>query len=699
MSARIELTTPLGPGALKFESMEVIETLGRIPQYTIVALSESPDLDPYALLGKQVTVSLDHAQNGKRHFNAHVTGFRQSGFTIHHIKYEITAHPWLWFLTRTADCRIFQKMKVTDIIHEVFSKYPSAQYDMSLSGEYSEREYCVQYRESDFQFVSRLMEEEGIHYYFTHDRDKHTLVLADSMSHKPFPGYKRLRYLPGDQSDREIERVFDWVYDYEIKTGAFVLDDYDYSKPRVALKQQAKEVRPHPEAAHEFYDYPGRFDTPSKGENYVRIRMEEQQGRHLTFRGKSNARGIATGCELTLTDHPRVDQNRTYLITSTHLRMTSVAEAMGTAPNAGFDATFTCIDSKTQYRPRRLTPKPTVQGPQTAKVVGPAGEEIFTDEQARVKVHFHWDRHGQEDENSSCWLRVSYPTAGKGWGAVQVPRIGQEVIVDFLEGDPDRPIITGRVYNAVQVPPYAAPGTVSGMKSQTHKGKGHNAMTMDDTAGQEKVDIHAQHDMATTVLNDQTNNVKNNRNTKVDVDDSLTVTGNRTAHVQGKLSETIDTGHEVTVTAGRTETISGGLTSIINDSATSTITGGSTKTITGTYTSTVEGDVDKTITTGEKKTVSAGKTLTVTDGGFSENVTGERKTTVDGALSTYATSTLYLHSDGVATYRSETSLTLAVKDSKVDVTSSSITISAGGSTIKVDGSGVSVNGHKISLNC
>lgn len=698
MPARIQLITPLGPDTLKFESMEASEELGRLPKYTVSALSDSSDLDPYSLLGKQVTVRLELAQGGLRHFNAHVTRFRQTGFTKHFTRYEITAHPWLWFLTRSADCRIFQKKKIPEIIREVFGNYPCAMYDLRLSGEYDEWEYCVQYRESDYQFVSRLMEQEGIYYYFTHDNDKHTLVMADSMAHRPFPGYETLRYLPGERSDLELERVFDWACDYEIQSGSFVLDDYDYSKPRVELKQQSKEIRPHPEAAHEVYDYPGKFDTPSKGESYVRIRMEEQQGRHLTFHGRSNARGVAAGCELTLAGHPRADQNRTYLVTSTRWRMTDVCEELEGEGSYSFDQSFTCIDNKVQYRPRRLTPKPVVQGPQTAKVVGPAGEEIFTDAQARVKVHFHWDRHGQEDENSSCWLRVSYPMAGKQWGAVYVPRIGQEVIVDFLEGDPDRPIITGRVYNAVQTPPYAAPGTVSGLKSQTHKGKGYNCLSMDDTAGQEKIDIHAQYDMATTVLHDQNNSVKNNRSTSVSVDDTLTVTGNRTIKVDGKQSETIVTGEEVTVTAGRTETISGGATSTINDGATNTINGGLTSTVNGTWGNTVNGHLKETITSGEEQTVSSGKTLTVS-GGFTETVTGARSTSVTGSMSQSASETLTQHANGAATYTSNASVTLGVKGSMVEVTPSSITISAGGSTVKVDASGVTVNGTKISLNC
>ncbi len=691
MSSSVTLTTPLGPDVLQFESMLATEALGQMASYSIVALSKSADIDPYKLLGQQVTVHLNLPAGGERHFNAHVCGFRQLGFSSYFTRYEISAHPWLWFLTRSADCRIFQNKKIPDIIQEVFGKYPNASFDMRISGEYEVQTYCVQYRESDFQFVSRLMEQEGIHYYFTHGKDAHTLVVADGVTHSPFPGYESLRYIPADASEQELERVSDWAFDYEVKSGAFVLDDYDYSKPRVELKQQSMENRPHAEASHEVFDYPGRYDTPAKGENYARIRMEEEQSRHLTFKGKTNAWGAAAGCEMSLKDHPREDQNRTYLITSTHIRLGAVADAMGSDGAASFESEFTCIDSQAQYRPQRVTPKPIVQGPQTAQVVGPAGEEIYTDEQARVKVQFHWDRYGKQDENSSCWLRVSYPIAGKGWGGVQIPRIGQEVVVDFLEGDPDRPLITGRVYNAVQTPPYAAPGMVSGMKSQTHKGQGFNAMSMDDTAGKEKIDIHAQHDMTTTVLHDQTDSVKNNRSTTVDVDDSLTVTGNRSMTIKGKVTDTIDTGQEVTVKSGRTETVSGGATSTVND--------GYTGTVNGSYKKTVNGDVDKTITTGEKKSVTGGRSLTVTSGGCTEDVTGEHKTTVKGPANHTVINTLKQHANEPATYTSNTLLTLAVGTSKVEVSPDCITVAAGGSVVKIDAGGVSVNGCKISLNC
>ena len=346
-------------------------------------------------------------------------------------------------------------------------------------------------------------------------------------------------------------------------------------------------------------------------------------------------------------------------------------------------------------------PKPIVPGPQTATVTGPGGEEIHTDAYGRVKVQFHWDRRGRRDERSSCWIRVSQPWAGKGWGGVSIPRIGQEVVVDFLEGDPDQPLIVGRLYNAEQMPPYSLPegAVVSGIKSRTHKGAGYNELSMNDTAGQEQMTLHAQYDMSTTVLHDQTNTVKNNRTTTVSVNDTLTVNADRTMSVVGKLAETVNAGHEMTVTAG-------GYTQTITGVTARTVHGDVTNTVNGKRENTVNGQFVETVTAGEEKTVSAGKRLTVTGGytqsvtgGYSQAVTGALAVQASGPLTQGATETMALHATGAGSYTSASALTLGVGSSTVVIDAGSITISAGGSVIKVDASGVSVNGTEISLNC
>ncbi|WKB53292.1 type VI secretion system Vgr family protein [Eleftheria terrae] len=564
MSRTFELLTPLGPDALRLHRMHGREEMARLGEFEIDALSEREDLDPDAILGKKVAVRVEQAMGPHRVFSGHATRFSQVGVAGRFHLYRLTVRPWLWFLTRTANCRIFQQMKVPDILKQVFDTHGDiATTEFELTAQYREWEYCVQYRETDFDFVSRLMEQEGIYYYFRHEGDKHTMVLADSYrAHDAQPGCERLPFLPREQAARaEVEHVSQWSFGREIQPVRYVHDNFDPEKPRVKLQSMAAVQRGHELSHFEVYDYPDKHTTAADGEFYARVRLEELQSRFEIAHGETNSRGLAVGHLFHLFGQPRPDQNREYLVLGATYQAEGEEYESSSSSGARWACSFTALPSQQPFRPARRTPKPIVQGPQTAIVVGPAGEEIYTDAQGRVKVRFHWDRYSAGDENSSCWIRVSQPWAGKGWGGVSIPRIGQEVIVDFIEGDPDRPIITGRVYNAELMPPYAMPGVVSGLKSQTHKGAGYNELAMDDTAGKEMMNIHAQYDMATKVLNDQantilnnqTNTVQNNRTTTVQAgNDTLTVVaGTRTVTVKGDSTHTVQSGSRaVTVQSG-----------------------------------------------------------------------------------------------------------------------------------------------------
>lgn len=444
-----------------FHILEAREELGRLFEYRIEVLSERNDIDPKDLLGKHVTVKLEVAEGGPRCFDGYVARVGLGARRGRYVGYELVARPWLWFLTRSADCRIFQNKKVPDIIKDVFADYPAAAYEFKLTGQYEPWEYCVQYRESDFDFVSRLMEQEGIYYHFTHTDGRHTLVLVDSPSaHDDCPGCAKLPFVVGERSLRfDDDRVSAWSACFEVQPGAMVMDDFDFVKPSVELQAKTQADRGHPEARHEWYDYPGAYDTKGEGENYVRVRLDEYQARYKTQEAVTDARGVQIGHLFQLTGHPRNDQNAKYLITGACFSLKfSDYESLDDRGSA-YECTFTCMEAAQQFRPQRLTPRAVVRGLHTAIVVGPAGEEIFTDKYGRVKVQFHWDRRGKHDENASCWIRVSHPWAGKNFGMVAIPRIGQEVVVEFLEGDPDRPLITGRVYNAEQMPPGNSPPT------------------------------------------------------------------------------------------------------------------------------------------------------------------------------------------------------------------------------------------------
>lgn len=562
----IGLTTPLGEDVLLLQTMIGDEHLGRLFRYELTVSSTDESIKMDDILGQNVTVRLDLAEGKKRFFNGFVSRFAQTGRGSGLATYHMTVRPWLWFLTRRQDCRIFQKLTVPEIIKRVFRESGFTDVEASLSGSYRTWEYCVQYRETDFDFVSRLMEQEGIYYYFKHQDKKHTLVLSDSYSsHSPVPGNEKVPYYPPTENVvREEDHIEDWAITRELTTGKYALQDFDFERPSVDLAVKASIERKHQKAEFEIYDYPGEYLEEKDGKKYARTRIEELGWQHELLQGGGTTRGFHAGGIFSLTDYPREDQNREYLIVAVNYSLQSNEfESGGSAAAAPtFECRFDAIESKVPYRTPRYTPKPVVQGPQTAIVVGPAGEELHTDPHGRVKVQFHWDRQGKKDENSSCWVRVSHSNAGKGWGSMITPRIGQEVIVDFLEGDADRPIITGRVYNADQPPPYAGGnGVVSGMKSNTHKGSGYNEMSMDDTAGKEAITIHAQYDMNTTVEHDATHTVVTGKFTeKIKADTSITIetgnyshdvaTGTSTHHVTGAVAENFDDTQTTSVVNG-----------------------------------------------------------------------------------------------------------------------------------------------------
>jgi type VI secretion system secreted protein VgrG len=569
---KVSIKTPLPAEKLLVRAATVVERLGQPFELEIDLLSPDESLDFDSLLGKELTLTLE-LDHGSRHFHAFLAGFSQLGRLGRYVTYRARAVPWLWFLTRTSDCFIFQNQSAPDIIKEVFRQHGFTDIKDSLSKTYRVREYCVQYRETDFNFVQRLMEEEGIYYYFKHTESTHTLVLADAYSaHQAYDGYGSIEYFPySDNVQREADHIHDWHLARNIQPGKYVVTDYDFTKPRASLKTQFVQQRSVPKSDFEMYDYPGNYVNVGDGDHYAQARLEGFQAAYETVRGLGNARGLAVGSLFKLTGYPRQDQNREYLVVSATHRLDAGELESGTgARQQDYTCSFEAIDAKQPYRSAPTAFKTRVSGPQTAMVVGPAGEEIYTDKYARVKVKFHWDRDPKRDENSSCWVRVSQIWAGKGWGQVSIPRIGQEVVVDFLEGDPDQPLVVGRVYNQDNMPPYALPGAgvVSGLKSQTHKGSGYNEMSMDDTAGKEKITVHGQYDMNTTVEHDQTNTVNNDstetikNNAKIEITKGTynhdVKTGTATYHVQAALTENYDATQTTTVKSNISTTSSTG---------------------------------------------------------------------------------------------------------------------------------------------
>jgi type VI secretion system secreted protein VgrG len=552
-SRKIAIATPLGDDVLILQSFKLVEEISRPFVVEAKLYSEEVDLEFEAIVGENVTIRMETDQGDTRFINGYVSRFAQGSGDSANIYYA-TIVPWLWFLTRSADCRIFQNKSIPEIIKEVFADFGcSEMVEDALTGDYQKLEYVVQYRETAFNFVSRLMEHEGIYYFFQHEDGKHKLVLADSPSaHTEVENYETVPCQAGDHMD--LQGITEWSLEKRVMPGRHALLDFDFKVPGKDLNAEKELKAKHAFADMEVFDYPGDYIEKVQGDARAAVRIEELAMHHCIGRAKSDARGLTVGCKFTLSNPPRPDHEGDYVITSMVCEVTEDSFGQRTnIPTELFKSRFTCIPADVQIRPRRITPKPIINGPQTAIVTAPDGEEIMTDEFGRVKVKFHWDRFSASDDTSSCWIRVAQLWAGKKWGAMFIPRKDQEVIVEFLEGDPDRPIITGRVYNGECMPPYPLPEskTISTIKSNTSKGgEGFNELRFEDKQGSEQIYIHAQKDMEIEVkndrkvkigndhheiiVNDSHTEIQHNRSIKVDNDHMEEIGNDRNLKVNGK---------------------------------------------------------------------------------------------------------------------------------------------------------------------
>jgi len=553
----ISLNVPsLGTDVLLLQSFTGREGISQLFKFDLELFSEKNSISFKDVIGQRVTISVTLPDGSERYFNGFVSRFAQGASGRTFTRYQTEVVPWLWFLTRIADCRIFQNMTIPDIIKKVFQSRGFSDFKSSLAATYDAREYCVQYRETDFNFVSRLMEQYGIFYYFEHTDSKHTLVLADSASaHQSCPGQADAHYsvTSGDLDAEDV--VTAWHIEQELRTGKYSLTDYNFETPGANLmSNEPTVVEVGGNTKYEIYDYPGEFINTSQGGKLAKVHMQEEEASHLVASGSSVCRAFTSGYKFDLKDYYRDDMNLSYVLTEVQHVATMGGSYTQDGGSASYSNQFTCIPASVPFRPARITPKPFVQGPQTALVVGKSGEEIWVDKYGRVKVQFYWDRLGTKDENSSCWIRVSQPWAGKSWGSTWIPRMGQEVIVSFVEGDPDRPLITGRVYIADQTVPYTLPDhqTVSTFMSRSSKGGGsanYNEIRFEDKQGNEQIFINAERDMDQRVEVDSREFVGSNRHLNVGAnqtenigaDKNLTIGGNQVESIGKNMSLTVGT--------------------------------------------------------------------------------------------------------------------------------------------------------------
>jgi len=560
----VSLTSPFGADVV-LSQLDAVERLSAPFQFDLVLLSAKGDLNPDNILGKPVSVKLSAGGTTTRFFHGIASEFGQSGWTQDLHEYRLTLRPWFWFLTRTSDCRVFQNKTAQQIFSDVCKDAGIPEPTLQLGPGYEPREYCVQYRESDFAFLSRLLEHEGIFYFFRHTQDKHEMVLADDVAQlRTASGYETVPLYPqgvaGAQRDRDHLRT--WNFRKAFQSGKFATRDYDFEQPSTELAAAASVSRSHDAAKYEVFDFPARTSKlDAKGvERVAKLRVQELQVGQSLAVGEGDAAGLLVGNLFTLEKHARADLNMRYLIARTRTHVSAGAFRAGGVAGGTMDLNIEveALDAREPYRPARETPKPLIHGSQTGVVVGGKNQEILTDKFGRVKVQFHWDRYGKKDPANVCWVRVAHAWAGKNWGTVHIPRVGQEVVVSFLEGDPDQPLVIGSVYNNEQMPPYALPDgmTRSGVKSRsTAKGaqENFNEIRFEDKKDSEEIYIHAEKDLNVVVENNQTLSIgatkkdKGDRKTTIQNDDDLEVGHDSKTHIKNNDTYKVDKNLDATI--------------------------------------------------------------------------------------------------------------------------------------------------------
>ncbi len=635
--AQFELEAgPHAAGELAVVSFEATEALSR-PFEVFVALAAEHDLDVdvAGLIGKPALLTVHGADGEARFFNGVISRMSQSddGGSAQRRRFQAVIVPSLWLLKNTRKSRIFHELTTPEIVAKVLDEH-KVKHQATLRANYHKREFCVQYRETDFQFVSRLLEEEGITYLFDHAQKEHTLQLLDAQADfQALPGGAEVVYRASAKMLATEEHVEALTSRVLLQPGAVALRDFNYQRPGQDLTTQAKHKDG--DESLEVYDFPGGYQEQGPGQSRSKIRLEELRARAQGAEGQSGVRRLIAGHTLELKEHPDPAFNGKYLLTSvTHRGEQRETLAFGQARREGEDSRpyvnhFTCMPADIPFRPERLTPKPVITGAQTAKVIGEGGEEISTDALGRIKVHFHWDR----ESAGSCWLRVSQSWAGPGWGALFLPRVGHEVVVEFLEGDPDRPLVTGSVYNGSNPPPLDLPSekTKSTLRtSSSPGGSGSNELRFEDAAGAEEVYLHAQRDLSIVVENDKTQSVGGNESLTVRKNRSRVIQGHQQLQVQKNDDSTIGGNQSLTVNGNRTTTVGGNHTESIGGDQ--IISVGAAQAVTVALASTETVGAAKSVTVGGALSVAVGAAMNEVVGGFrAEQVGGSKSETIGGS--------------------------------------------------------------------
>jgi len=651
------------------------EEMSRPFEFVLTIDSPKETIEPQDVIGKPIGVRLDRGNGPPRYFHGYISHLWAGDFAMSQGKqttpsrmYRVRMVPWLWFMTRAARSFVYlpekQEKSFQEVLDEVIKRVKSyghvqASIDAGSASILKNRkvEHCVQYRESDFDFLSRTLELFGVYYYFRHEQNKHMMVLSDSPTY-PTAVESEVDFPTSFANHVAVDRITGWEHGYEFVSGKWEQTDYDFLQPSTNLKVNAtrgQQVSLANNSGYELYDYTNDYVKKGDGREEAHRRMEEEEIRFNTVYATSSCKTFTPGYTFKLRSHHSNpgEANRTFLLTAVEHHASQPGRVTSPDSESNYRNRFECVPKEMQFRPKRRTPCPELSSIQTAVVVGPAGEEIYTDEHGRVKVQFHWDREGKRDENTSCWIRVSQSHAGRGFGGIDIPRVGEEVIVSFLEGDPDRPLITGRVYHKESMPPFSLPGekTRSGIKTKTYKGSGYNEMSMDDTPGKEQIRIHGQYNMDSVIENNETHHIKNNRIKTIDVDETNKIGNNQKLDVGVNKTVTVGTNHSETVGSNQTVNVGTNQSTTVGSNQSNTV--GSMKTesvgmmsneMVGMMKSTNVGAVYSIVSgaamntavgmisaeeVGMNKTVMVGSSLKITAGSMIEITCGASKLTMD----------------------------------------------------------------------
>ncbi|MFT5083968.1 MAG: type VI secretion system secreted protein VgrG [Lentisphaeria bacterium] len=661
------------------------EFVSNLFEFRIEVISEVLDIKPDSVVGKATTVTVQNEH--ERVFNGYIKDFSVGEVKSHGLRsYKMTMVPWLWFLSQTNNHRIFQNKNTKDIVSQIFQDLDFSDFEFRAAGG-SVREYCIQHNESDLHFVSRLLEEEGIAYYFTHEKSKHQLTLVDQKNAYDECGETDLEYSNGTSPGAQITR---WEHLHNFKKGQWSLSDYNFKEPTKKLFSNTKTTSKFANNdKYEHYEYPGMYDA-ALGNDLVKIRLDAEEAGINTVLGTSDCSTFYAGGRFKVDKHESASEKGDFILVRVDHDMHDSSHVSGKKQSSGYSNAFVCIPANVHFRPQLEHAKPVMRGPQSAIVTGPSGEEIYVDDLGRVKCQFYWDREGKNDENTTCFIRVMQQWAGAQWGASFIPRIGHEVIVDFIDGDPDRPIITGTVYNGKNKPPFDSK-TQSGWRTRSSKsGTAANAneLRFDDKKDAEQIYIHAEKNMDTEVENDETHTVDNDRTKHIKHDENSDIDNDRNKTVGNNQTETIVKNKTISVGENHDETIGKNNTISVGKDHTETI--GKNASIDIAHNETLNIGKNVTIGIGENHDESVGKNMTISVGGnLTEEVSGQYREAVTKEYRLTAKK-IAMEADQEILFKTGSAKILMKSNGDITISGKNITVKGSGNVV-VKGSQVKVN--------